>query len=173
MILPEAVYRLTDANRLRYPTEFIIRRGVQPGSGIAAQTIPLFEGYPDRHLVVSSCSVRVNLTANGAAETRLERISLELNDIATGAARSIAWEVSAAAFAAGTGLHADNSTAPIAPAAGSANANYAFNVPIVGMLVPANCLMRFLVATQGGVPVLLGGTGHLVGIAVAMGEVNR
>lgn len=173
MIIPEICYRLTDSARQRYPIEFITRRGLQPGSAIAGQVIPLFEGFADRHLAISSLTFRVNITPNAVTESRLERVSVELIDVASGVLRSIMWEATVDAAAAGTGVVPDNSNAPIAMAAAGANASFGFNVPLVGSLVPAGCALRVLSSVVCGVPVLHGGTGHLVAIAIPMGDVTK
>lgn len=173
MIIPEICYRLTESDRQRYPIEFITRRGLQPGSAIAGQVIPLFEGFVDRHLAIASLSVRVNLTPNAVAETRLERVSIELIDAQSGVFRSILWEVTCDAAAAGSGLIPDGSDARVALAAGGPNASFAWNVPLTGALVPAGCTLRALSSAVGGVPVLHGGTGHLVAIAIPMGHVTK
>ncbi len=172
MLFPEALYTPSPGDIARNPPQFVIRRAIQPGSAAAAQTITVWEGDSSKHLILSSITLRVSVTANAAAETRLDIARLELLD-SGGTLATIVWEVINTPSLATEGIKPDGWNVPLVRALGSAAVSAAFNIPCVGMLVPGGTSLRFVLGTGGGVPVNLSGVAHLVGLAVPLAGILR
>jgi hypothetical protein len=176
--IPAALYQPGDAEISRQPPGFIIRRAIQPGSGAASQTITVWEGDQSRHLIIQTLNVRVTITPDGASATKLEIVRLEALDMSAGTLATVIWEAIYTGSPAGVGLY--NPAIPglatgwVLPAAGPAQAaNFDLTIGLRDAVIPNGLQLRFVLGTTGGTPVNLGGTAHLVGLAIPVGRLPR
>lgn len=178
MIVPDDLYNPTPSDIQRNPPSIIVRRGIQAGSSSTPQTVPCWEGDQARHMIISSLNLRVSITPDGATATKLEIARCECIDIASGTLATVLWE--AIWLGSPAGLAVENPALPSLAtgwvlAAGGANqqVNFDLSPSLRGCVVPNGTLIRFTLSTTGGSPVLLGGTSHLIGIAIPQGGLPR